>query len=37
MVYEVYGRYVEKLGDDKEKILAYFGQDFADEETKKAA
>jgi integrase len=37
MVYEVYGRYVEKLGDDKEKILAYFGQDFVAEETKKAA
>lgn len=28
MVFEVYGRYVEDLEDDREQILAYFGDDF---------
>ena len=28
MIYEVYGKYVEGLEEDREKILAYFGEDF---------
>jgi integrase len=28
MVYEVYGVYVERLEEDKEKIKAFFGEDF---------
>jgi len=28
MVYEVYGAYVERLEEDREKIRAFFGEDF---------
>ena len=28
MVYEVYGNYVQKLEEDREEILAFFGEDF---------
>ncbi|WP_156912175.1 hypothetical protein [Citrifermentans bremense] len=28
MIYELYGRYVEGLEQDRLKILAYFGRDF---------
>lgn len=37
MVYEVYGKYVEGLEEDREKILDYFGGDFVAAELKKAA
>lgn len=30
MVYEVYGKYVEGLEQDRKKILTLFGEDFID-------
>lgn len=28
MIYEVYGRFIEGLDEDRETIIEYFGEDF---------
>lgn len=36
MIYEVYGRFVEGLDEDKEAIIEYFGEDFINRTPKTA-